>query len=284
MEGNPENLSDSYLRDLASLGAVDRLSIGVQSFVDKELEAVGRVHSVEQAIHAVESAVRAGFGNLSVDLIMGLPGQTLESWRQSLATLATMGEWVKHLSCYELTVEPGTILEKRLGRGLVSLAGDDLLSAEYGMLMEWCDDNAMEVYEVSNFSRRGFRSRHNSRYWTREPYVGLGASAHSFDGVRRRWNNADVTAYIDSARHGDVPHGEETLSPRDAFNEYVMTALRTVDGIDKRLIDKRFADALALHITPYVAEGMIVDEGTHYRPTREGMLHADGIAVSLFEL
>ena len=284
LEANPENMTDSYLAALKSLNFVNRLSIGIQSFSDKELKLLNRVHDGEQAEEAVRRAAAAGFSNISVDLIMGLPGQQLADWQHNLDRLASLLplDAVQHLSCYELTVESGTMLERQLQSGRLTPCDEEVVAAQYETLMQWCEAHGFEHYEVSNFCRHGHHSRHNSRYWNRTPYIGVGASAHSFDGTKRRWNVSDVDAYIAGTLRGETPFEEETLTADDAYNEYVMTALRTAEGIDKTMISSERRSHLSEKIAPHVAHGLVVESATHYRPTAKGMLMADGIAASLF--
>ena len=280
-EANPEDITPQYLADLRSLGLVDRLSLGIQSLHDDELRLIGRRHTAAQAVAAVHAAAAAGFGNITVDLIYGLPGQSEESWRDTLRQAAALP--VTHLSAYALTVEPGTILERQIGQGRVPAVDDEAAVAHYRILLEWAAAQGFGQYEVSNFARPGHRSRHNSRYWNRTPYLGAGAAAHSFDGEYRRWNVADTAQYCSLLETGHVPHEEEQLTLRDAHNEYLMTALRTVEGIDKALVSPPFARALATKIKKYVAAALLADTPTHYRPTPAGLLHADGLAADLFE-
>ena len=280
-EANPEDITPQYLADLRSLGLVDRLSLGIQSLHDDELRLIGRRHTAAQAVAAVHAAAAAGFGNITVDLIYGLPGQSEESWRDTLRQAAALP--VTHLSAYALTVEPGTILERQIGQGRVPAVDDEAAVAHYRILLEWAAAQGFGQYEVSNFARPGHRSRHNSRYWNRTPYLGVGAAAHSFDGEYRRWNVADTAQYCSLLETGHVPHEEEQLTLRDAHNEYLMTALRTVEGIDKALVPPPFARALATKIKKYVAAALLADTPTHYRPTPAGLLHADGLAADLFE-
>lgn len=284
IEANPEDLTQDYVMALDGLGFFNRISIGIQSFCDDELRLLNRVHTADQARAAVQRAADAGFGNISVDLIMGLPGQSVAGWKANLDAVESLvpSGAVKHLSCYELTVEPGSILERQLAAGRVEMPGEDVVEEQYAVLQGWCRQRGFEQYEVSNFSRPGHRSLHNSRYWNRTPYIGVGASAHSFDGRSRRWNVSDVAQYIAGAAIGKVPYGEETLSESDAYNEYVMTALRTADGIEKAMVDERYREHLGKHIAPFVKAGLVWDTGEAYRPTAEGMLHADGMAASLF--
>ena len=279
LEANPEDLTEDYLKTLASWHFFNRISIGIQSFDDDQLHLLNRVHTGSQAREAVLRAAAWGFDNLSIDLIMGLPGQSLRCWENNLDVVASL-PMVKHLSCYELTVEPGTILERQLQTGRVSLADEQTVVAQYQTLQQWLAPAGFEQYEVSNYCRPGWHSRHNSRYWDRTPYIGVGAAAHSFDGCRRRWNVADVERY--SAVVGQVPYESETLSSKDAYNEYIMTALRTVVGIKKKEIPIEFREYLAQAVRPFLIENLLTETETAYRPTPQGLLHADGIAASLF--
>lgn len=284
IEMNPDNMCREYLDGIASLHFFNRISIGVQSFSDSELKMLNRVHSSRQAVDAINNAADAGFDNLSVDLMMGLPNPGsvgLQYSLERLGELLPMGV-IKHLSCYELTVEPGTILERQLKMGRLQLPEDEEVAAQYDTLRNWCAANGFEQYEVSNYSRPGWRSLHNSRYWNRTPYIGVGAAAHSFDGERRRWNLADIASYIDGAGKGSVPFEEELLTEDDAYNEYIMTALRTVEGIEKSAVPAGRMGYLSERIEPFVRKGLITDTPTHYVPTADALLQADGIAATLF--
>ena len=284
IEANPENLTPQYLEGLSAMGFFNRLSVGVQSFSDAGLRLLNRVHDSRQASSALRAATDAGFRNISVDLMFGLPNQTLSDWRHNLDRLAECleGSAVRHLSCYELSVEPGTMLERQIAMGRVRLPDGETVSEQYETLQKWCQQNGFHQYEVSNYCREGFRSLHNSRYWNRTPYIGIGAAAHSFDGKSRRWNDASIDAYIEGASKGMVPHGEETLTERDAFNEYIMTALRTVEGIDKSMVPDKFSEHVAQRSKGFVDAGLLVDGQGWLRPTEKGLLHADGMAAALF--
>ena len=280
IEANPEDLTTDYLSDLRQLAFFDRISIGVQSFRDADLCTLNRRHTSQQALEAVENAATAGFKNLSVDLIYGLPNQTVDDWLSNLSRLESLP--INHLSAYALTVEEGTMLYQQIGQGKVKVCDEDVQLSHYQSLLRWAEDHGFHQYEISNFARQGHRAVHNSRYWNRTPYLGVGAAAHSFDGSRRRWNVADVQRYISSVQSGPIDHEDEEISLKDAHNEYLMTALRTVEGVEKRLVARPFADRLMHSMQRFVAEGLILDTPTHYRPTPEGLLLADGIAADLF--
>ena len=281
LESNPEDLTPEYLSGLRKLDFFNRISIGIQSFHDDELHLLNRRHSAAQARQAAVDAHSAGFENISVDLIYGLPGQSQERWHDNLREVEALP--VQHLSAYALTVEDGTILARQIGQGRVSSPEEETAVSHYKMLTKWAQQQGFEQYEISNFCRPGFRSRHNSRYWNRTPYLGAGAAAHSFDGEYRRWNVTDVEQYCSLLETGHVPHESEQLTLRDAHNEYLMTSLRTVEGIEKRCVLPPFAHALEQKIKKFVDNGLLTETATHYRPTVDGLLHADGIASDLFE-
>lgn len=275
IEANPENLMPDYLTALRAMG-FNRLSIGIQSFRDADLRRLNRVHSSVQAVEAIKAAQKAGFDNISVDLIYGLPEQSQEDWEENLRRVEQLG--VQHLSCYALTVEENTMLFRQLEQGRLVVATEEMVEAQYNALTRWCGQSGFEQYEVSNFCKPGFHARHNSRYWDRTPYLGFGPAAHSFDGSCRRWNVSDVERYINE----NVPFEKEVLSAEDAHNEYVMTSLRTSRGIEKRLVDPRFFPQLEKQIKKYISAGLIAETAEAFRPTTEGLLHADGMAADLF--
>lgn len=265
LEANPEDLTPDYLQGLRSLGLFNRLSIGIQSLDDEVLHLLNRRHTAQQAIKAVEDAYRAGFHNLSVDFIYGI---------KDLKDFKDLNVLVNHVSAYALTVEPGTALAVQVEQGRVELPGEEEVVRQYFATHKMLVAAGFEQYEVSNYCRPGFESKHNSRYWDRTPYLGLGPGAHSFDGFRRRWNNPDGT------------FEEETLSGADAFNELVMTSLRTVRGLDDGRVPAEYKKRLHQKMQPYVDCGWIIvrteEGGWRYEPTKEGLLHADGMAASLF--
>ena len=281
LECNPEDLTPEYLKVLLELRLFNRLSIGIQSFNDEDLRTLNRRHSAVMAFDAVRNAAEAGFDNISIDLIYGLPSQDIAEWQRNLEAVVTLPKAVKHLSAYSLTVEPGTILSRQIEIGKVKPTSETTLIDQYNALCKWALDNGFEQYEISNFARPGFRSRHNSRYWTREPYLGLGASAHSFDGSSRRWNTADIAKYIGSLANGDAEHGSETLTDTDAYNELVMTSLRTTAGIQTNSVAPQFSQHLANAVKPFIANGLIRETPSSFEPTASGLLQADGIAASL---
>lgn len=282
LEGNPESLRPEWLQAVAQLGKVNRLSIGVQALDDPLLRTLNRLHSRAEALRAVDDAFRWGFRNLSVDLIYGLPGLSEELWDKTLQEVAS---WpISHLSCYTLTVEDGTLLQRQLERGLVELGSEEEVMRQYEQLLSWCSRTGWEQYEISNFCRPGCESRHNRRYWDRTPYIGLGAGAHSFDGRQRRWNKHDTRGYIEALCHGakDTYWEAETLDAHDAYNETLMTAFRTTAGLPKRVLPPDWLQRLREDMQPFVAQGLLEETPTHIRPTPLGLLQADGISAALF--
>lgn len=275
IEANPENLTPEYLQGLRRLG-FNRLSIGIQSFNERDLKILNRSHSAEQAIEAIRQAQKAGFSNISIDLIYGLPDQSLSMWQENLSIAKEMN--LQHISCYALTVEEGTMLRQQIVLGKTVAPSEEMAITHYDALCEWARLNGFEQYEVSNFCKPGYYSRHNSRYWDRTPYLGFGPAAHSFDGNKRSWNLADIERYIKQ----DAPFEDEVLSKSDAYNEYIMTALRTSKGINKGLLDTTYKEHLSKSIQKYIHAGLITETATHYKPSQEGLLHADGMASDLF--
>ena len=263
LEANPEDLTSDYLTALRQLG-FNRLSIGVQSLDDRVLRMLNRRHTARQAIDAVENAHAAGFENISVDFIYGIiDGIGLIGTKDLL-------EKVTHVSAYALTVEPGTALAVQVEQGRVVLPDEDEVVRQYHAINQSLKDAGFVQYEVSNYARPGYESKHNSRYWDRTPYLGLGPGAHSFDGVRRRWNNPDGTV------------GEEMLTEADDYNELLMTSLRTVRGLSLDRVPEGQKERLQRLMQPYIDCGWIVRSGNCYAPTAEGILHADGMASALF--
>ena len=263
LEANPEDLTLDYLSALRRLG-FNRLSIGVQSLDDKVLRMLNRRHTAQQAIQAVAEARSAGFENISVDFIYGI----LENL-EGLENLVIL-ENVTHVSAYALTVEPGTALAVQVEQGRVVLPDEEAVVWQYHALHEQLTRAGFEQYEVSNYARPGYESKHNSCYWDRTPYLGLGPAAHSFDGQHRLWNNPDGT------------FEQETLTPVDAYNELLMTSLRTVRGLPLAAVPEGQKERLLRGMQPYMDCGWIVLKDNCFCPTTEGLLHADGMAAALF--
>lgn len=285
MEANPDDLTLGKLHEIKNY-PVNRLSIGVQSFFDDELQLMNRAHDSKQARQSVLHAVDSGFENITIDLIYGIPGSGMARWAKNLELAFSLP--VKHLSCYGLTVEPGTLLHKQVAQGMVVAASEDSYSEQFGYLMDAAVANGFEHYEISNFARPGFRSRHNSRYWNDTPYLGIGPSAHSYNRHVRQWNVSGNTPYIQAIGKGEYPCKTEELSIRDRYNEYVMTRIRTLEGIDLDQIIERFGEPFGKHflhhVSTYIDSGFVNRSGNHYRLSRSGQYIADRIASDLFQI
>ncbi len=228
LEANPEDLTPEYLKELRVLG-INRLSIGIQSFNDEHLIYFGRKHTAIAAIQAIENARNAGFLNISADLIYGFPGLTSEQWKRNIATMVSLG--IEHISAYQLMVEQGSVFYKRQQKGTFKPIDDDESAENYQYLTNALSGNGYEHYELSNFCKPGFHSRHNSSYWFGERYLGLGPSAHSFNGISRQWNVSSIEKYCRAVATGDKWFEEEFLTEKDRYNELILTRLRTKRGL-----------------------------------------------------
>jgi len=280
LEANPDDLDGAYLDALLEAG-VDRLSIGIQSFDDDCLRLMNRRHTAAQAVDAVRAARRAGFRNLTIDLIFGVPGFGGESLRRSLDTAVGLG--VQHVSAYHLTVEPDTALGRMAARGRFTPVDEAVSEAEFGMIHRTLAAAGFEHYEISNYALPGFRARHNAAYWHGAKYLGIGPAAHSFDGRERRWNVASVSAYIDGA-----PGGSERLTKQDRINEYLLTRLRTSEGIDLCAFAARFGaqryDRLLRDARPALEAGNLRRENGRLAIPPERFLVSDAVIETLFEI
>jgi oxygen-independent coproporphyrinogen-3 oxidase len=278
LEANPDDITEEKLEGWKEAG-INRLSIGVQSFFEEDLKWMNRAHNADQAIASLEAAIKY-FDNITMDLIYGTPHLTDEKWQYNVETAVQIG--IPHLSCYALTVEPKTPLHKMIAMHREQAIDPDKQSDQFLQLMTWMESLGYDHYEISSFARPGWRSRHNTAYWQGKHYLGLGPSAHSFDGKSRQWNIANNNIYIDSIMKGMIPFEKEELTTIQQLNEYVMTSLRTAEGLDLGRFDdiqKKKIESLA---SRYIAGGHIVKEGTMLKLTKEGKLLADGIAAALF--
>ena len=283
LEANPDDITAGRAADWRSLG-INRLSIGIQSFRNEDLRWMNRAHDAGQALEAIRHIREAGFDNYSIDLIYGVPGLDDDAWLDNVEKAIGLG--VPHLSCYGLTVEPETALEKMIRLHKKEDVDGDQQARQYLLLMNRLEQAGYEHYEISNWALPGRRSRHNSSYWKGIPYFGFGPSAHAYDGRARRWNLANNALYIRALERGELPFTEEVLSPVDRFNEAVMIALRTHEGIDLASFRERWGDdwtdTMVRGVRSFIEKGQLAEEAAHLRLTREGKLFADGIAASLF--
>ena len=284
LEANPDDLQKETLQMLKEEG-VNRLSIGIQSFREADLVLMNRAHNSKQAMQSVKDAKDAGFTNITIDLIYGLPNLSTDDWKKNLEIAMNLN--VDHLSCYSLTVEPKTALAKMISQHKVSDIDDAQSALHFEMLMDTAVKNNYEHYEISNFARNKNYSKHNTSYWQRKKYLGVGPSAHSFDGESRQWNIYNNAVYIRSLAKDEIPFEREELSKRDKFNEYILTSLRTQWGINIELIRSEFgeevAEKLIVKLNEQLKEAMMTVENKNYILTRKGKFFADKISLALFE-
>lgn len=241
LEANPNDINESYLSDLLVVG-FNRLSIGVQSFNDDDLKIINRRHSAQEAIDAVNMAKRVGFKNISIDLIFGLPLQSIDIWQSNLQQAMDLG--IQHISSYNLMFEKGTDFYRKRDKGLIKEIDEELSLEMYRYLIEKSSAHGFIHYETSNFALEGYHSQHNSNYWCGESYLGVGASAHSYNGKSRRWNISDNTAYIQGIKLNSPRFELEVLDIPTAYNEYIMTGLRTIWGCNLDVLKQRFGSSM----------------------------------------
>lgn len=283
IEANPEQLTPDYCKSLKSLG-VNRLSIGIQSFQDDILQFLGRRHTAKEALQAVENAHNAGFDNISIDLIYGVNERSNKLWERELETAFSLP--IKHFSAYALTVEENSLLYRRIQQHRDVEPDEDLASVQYTILSEMMDKSPFAQYEVSNFAMRGWESKHNSAYWDRTPYLGLGPAAHSFDGTHRSWNAPNLNSYFAQIEERKTYYERETLTDKDCYNEYLLLRLRTREGIDLQEMTQMFGrertDALLRYFEMDVDNRHYVRTADRLHLTAEGLWFADGIAGDAF--
>lgn len=284
LEANPDDLPPSYLAGLKEIG-VNRLSIGVQSFREGDLVLMNRSHRASQSIQAVKDAQAAGFENITIDLIYGIPGMSEEEWEAHVRQAVDLG--VPHISAYALTVEPRTALNHQVEKGAVILPPDEAYATQFRALVRILTDAGFEHYELSNFAKPGFRSRHNGAYWEGEPYLGIGPSAHSFHTDQRNWNLRNNALYLRAIENGELPLDQaEMLSSLDRANERIMTGLRRAAGVNLIEFEKEFGVDLMKEneaaIQSFISSGWIQEINTHLRLTTEGFLVSDHIIAELF--
>ena len=274
-EANPDDLTSEFLASIRLL-PFNRLSIGIQSFDDEDLKRINRRHTSKQAVEAVVKAQAAGFTNISIDLIYGLPFQTIESWERQLDKAFSLH--IQHISAYGLTYEEGTPLWKQRESGKIKSVDDLTMNKMYLLLLEKMKQNGFEAYEISNFSLPGFRSRHNSSYWKQEPYLGIGPSANSYDLLSRQWNIASIQEYIRAINSGTLFFEREELTLNDRYNDFVMVSLRTSEGIDVTLLRLEFGSEL----TDYCLKNIktFIDSEQVYYSEDKLRLTASGIQIS----
>ncbi|MDO1501753.1 coproporphyrinogen-III oxidase family protein [Winogradskyella maritima] len=277
-------LTDSIFSNYKSIG-INRLSIGVQSFFEDDLKLMNRAHNADEAKACLTEAIRY-FDNISLDLIYGIPNSGNDKWLQNIETALSFG--VPHISSYALTVEPKTALKSFIKKGLIADVDEAQAEEQFFILKEKLEDEGFMHYELSNFGKEGFFSKNNSSYWQGKSYIGIGPSAHSFNGKERSWNVRNNSKYIASIERGSLPAEQETLSTTDRYNEYVMTGLRTIWGVSLERIEKRFGKIYRAYILqqaePFIQQQLLYLDGDKLFVSKKGQFLSDGIASELFKL
>lgn len=282
LEANPDDLTIKKIEAL-KLSPVNRLSIGIQSFFDTDLKWMNRAHSSQQALSSVKDAQAAGFNNVSIDLIYGLPDSNVDQWKENLSQAFELN--VQHLSCYCLTIEPRTALASFIKSGKSKNVDDELSATQFEMLISKSREAGWQHYEISNFCKPDFFSRHNAAYWTGQKYLGLGPSAHSYNGISRQWNISHNYKYAEAIENGIVPFEDEILTPTQQLNERIMTSLRTMWGLDLTKVHHDFGKDPSTRIhtiaKKFEGSGHILFKDQHIQLTDHGKLIADRIILEL---
>ncbi len=284
-EVNPDDINESTAPFWYEQG-INRLSIGIQSFRDQDLQWMNRAHTADEALQGLTQVRKAGFTNFSIDLIYGVPGMDDAAWQANLEQAIALE--VPHISAYALTVEPKTALQTMIQQGKKTAVDPERQASQFLMAMEILEAAGYEHYEISNFAKPGMRSQHNSAYWEGVPYFGFGPGAHSFDGYARYWNLSNNAQYINALAQGVIPFEKEDLTPTQQLNEYIMTALRTAEGLNLDYIANKWGlekkQATEQNIQRYLSAAQATMSQDQIRLTRTGKLFADGIAADLFFL
>ena len=284
LESNPDDLNKNFLKELSKT-EVNRLSIGTQSFYDEDLKLMNRAHNASEAESSIKRAQDFGLVNISIDLIYGSPTSNFEIWKDNLSK--TIELQVPHVSSYALTVEPKTALEKWIENGKIRSPEETEQNQEFYYMKDFLKDNGFDYYEISNFGKPGFHSKHNSAYWKSEPYLGIGPSAHSYNGhLERSWNIANNPIYIKNLNQNILPKEKEILTEKDRFNEMIMIGLRTIWGVDLNRINQNFSseviDYLNQEIKSKIESGILEIENNYLKIPEKHWFLADGIASDLF--
>ncbi len=284
LEANPDDLTLEKIMELSKT-RINRLSIGVQSFFEEDLKLMNRAHSAEEAQACIEEAVKY-FPNISIDMIYGIPGMSNDRWRENLYKAISLK--IPHISSYALTVEENTALKSFIEKGIVPQVEDEVAQEHFNILLDVMQLHSFENYEFSNFGKQGFFSENNTAYWTGKSYIGIGPSAHSFDGKRRGWNISNNVKYMKAIQAGKLPMEIEELTLVDQYNEYIMTGLRTIYGVSLEKIERdygvNFKDYLLKQAQEYLKDHLLYLDGDTLLVTRKGKFLSDGIASELFML
>ena len=284
IEANPDDLSENRIIELSN-NRINRLSIGIQSFFEEDLQLMNRAHNSAEAKKCLEIATQY-FDNISIDLIYGTPGMSNERWLENIQIALDLN--IPHISSYALTVEPKTALHKFIKDGIIPQPDDAVAHEQFLILVDTLKKNEFIHYELSNFGKENYFSRNNSAYWLGKKYIGIGPSAHSYDGKNRSWNVSNNGSYLKSISENTLPSEKEILSETDRYNEYVMTGLRTIWGVSLAKIENEFGEKylkyLLQNAQKYLDDAKIILENNVLRTTREGKFFCDGIASDLFYL
>lgn len=284
VEANPDDLTEQRIIELSN-NLVNRLSIGIQSFFEDDLKLMNRAHNVEEAKRCLEIATQY-FNNITIDLIYGMPNMSNKKWLQNIEMALSYN--IPHISSYALTVEPKTALDKFIKQGVISPLDDELAQEHFHLLVDKLEANGFIHYELSNFGKEEYFSKNNSSYWLGKKYLGIGPSAHSYDGEKRGWNVSNNTLYLKSLAENQLPQETETLTKTDRYNEYVMTGLRTIWGVSLDRISTEFGptylDYLNRQSAKYIEDHLLFIDNNILRPTKSGKFLTDGIASDLFLL
>lgn len=284
LEANPDDLDEQKITSLKSIG-INRLSIGIQSFYNQDLKLMNRAHSAEESIHCLEIATKH-FQNISIDLIYGVQHMTMDRWRENIQTVLDFN--IPHISSYALTIEPKTALASRIRSGQIPNVDDALAASHFEILIEQLTSRGYIHYELSNFGKPGYFSKNNTAYWLGKKYLGIGPSAHSYDGKNRSWNINNNTLYIKSLENDTIPAEVETLTMADRYNEAIMTGLRTMWGVSLTMIENEFTDQYQQYLLTqskkYIDNGLLtIDlDSKIIKATPKGKFLTDGIASDLF--
>uniref|UniRef100_UPI00404AF848 radical SAM family heme chaperone HemW n=1 Tax=Flavobacterium sp. TaxID=239 RepID=UPI00404AF848 len=284
VEANPDDLSENRIVEMSE-SKVNRLSIGIQSFFEDDLKMMNRAHNASEAAHCLEIATKY-FDNISIDLIYGIPEMSDEKWKQNIEKALSFN--IPHISSYALTVEPKTALDTFIKKGIINEPNDEVAQNHFMILLETLEDADFIHYETSNFGKEGYFSKNNSSYWQGKKYIGIGPSAHSFDGQKRSWNVRNNNIYIKKISEDLLPSESEFLTKTDQYNEYVMTGLRTIWGVSLQKIEvefgKMYLEYFLKQAKPYLMEHLLFEDEKTIRTTKKGKFLSDGIASDLFLL
>ncbi len=284
IEANPDDLTEERIIELSQT-KINRLSIGIQSFFEDDLKLMNRAHNSEEAKKCLTIATKY-FDNISLDLIYGIPGMSNEKWKKNIEIALSFG--IPHISSYALTVEPKTALHKLIQTGKIEKLNDDIAQEHFSILVEQLEANDFIHYELSNFGKENYFSKNNSSYWLGKKYIGIGPSAHSYNGISRSWNVSNNSLYIKALKENQLPNEEEILTITDRYNEYIMTGLRTIWGVSLDKIEKDFGiiytDYLMTQVQKFLNDDLVFIDENILKPTKKGKFLTDGIASDLFYL